>query len=147
MGETDYSGLPEDLIRLTKIFYPSETIIVSNDAEVSTTWQTLYELMKEITLRTSIWPTSDFRFKFKMKKTGGSVAYGQIYRNGLPIGTAQTTSSDVYVEFVEDITTVIDWTNNDKIQLMAKAPGPGSAQVSDFRLCGISSEFENTKVT
>jgi hypothetical protein len=142
---SEYSQLPEDIEKLQRNYYPSDDLIIPNDAETSTT-STTYVLMKEITLKLPVFPTSKFRFKFKLH--GGSTpsnGYAKIYRNGIPIGTEQIVLGYTYVEKIEDIA-IPDLMVDDKIQLFAHAEGTiHYVFVQDFRLCGIASEFVNTK--
>lgn len=54
------------------------------------------------------------RIKFSLAKGGGTTVYGQIYRNGVAVGTLQSTATSTGVEFSEDIS---GWSAGDLCQL------------------------------
>jgi len=80
---------------------PSETLQHANDAEVSTVSTNMVKL-KEIKVNNGY--LEKIRIKFDMCIESSSyVAYGQIYKNGTPIGNLWSTTSTSYVTFVEDL--------------------------------------------
>lgn len=59
-------------------------------------------------------------------------AYARIYRNGLAVGTEQSTIQTTYQAYAEDIA---DWERGDKIQLYVKAGAVGTiSSVRNFRI-------------
>jgi len=55
-----------------------------------------------------------FEVAFTLWSTGGATVYGQVYRNGVAIGTLRSTTSTTSVEFTEDIS---GWEIGDLCQL------------------------------
>lgn len=127
-----------------KCYAPSDDEIINNAATV-TFVNNSYQLCKTITLASTIVGTSKFRFKFELWRNGGAGnAFGRIYRNGVAVGTEQTTASAVAVEFVEDINTT-SWVVGDTIELWAhKDVLAAGTNVANFKICGVGSEFFNT---
>ena len=122
-----------------------DTAIVSHDAEANTA-STSYVKLKTITLGANMRPGRTLRIKFDLHNstTGPPYAYGRIYRNGVAVGTEQTTPSDSYVTKSEDIT---DWDSGDTIELWMKAISTYTAYVQNFRVCGILYSSPISEVT
>ena len=134
-----YSSSP---FQLAKNYMPTDAIIVGHDADVShatTTWT----LKKSIVLTGILNPKSLFRFKFDLRLTAGiGTAYGQIRRNGVIIGTEQSTGNTAFTTYTQDIV-VTGWKRGDSIELWLKAATADSSTARNFRLCGLGSEFEH----
>lgn len=72
------------------------------------------------------------RVKFWLAVSGGHTVSGRIYRNGVAIGTEQTTTSIVGTQFSEDIA---GWSIGDLLQLYAKiSSGVGEITVGGLEL-------------
>ena len=77
------------------------------------------------------------RIKFAMNQTGIWTSYGQIYCNGVAVGT-QRSNTGAYATYSEDIT---GWTEDDTIELWARCTsGTGDGNVKEFRAYGASEE-------
>jgi len=137
---------------LIKTYTPTDDVIVNNEAiTFGTVNQATYELLKEITIESDIGFTSLFRFKFTLGHSAAPNAdvVGAVFRNGVRIG-AEHTNNDIIPPgstYTEDIVAT-NWIVGDKIQLWAKSTGLAGRQagVSDFKICGVGSEFKNTLV-
>lgn len=72
------------------------------------------------------------RVKFDIRATTAKT-YGRIYRNGGAVGTEQSTESDTFVTFSEDMA---GWSAGDLLQLYIKNPlgGGVSAKAANLRL-------------
>ena len=81
--------------------------------EKSTTSQT-YLKLKEI----AIGRAGAYRIKFSLKAASTGQAYGWLYRNGVAVGTEQTTASTTYVIFSEDVS---GWAKGDLCQIYVKS--------------------------
>jgi len=75
---------------------------------------------------TKVSVSGTFRIKFNIHGSGGWV-YGQIYRNGVAVGTEQSTISSTYVTYSEDIG---GWTAGDLVQVYAK----GDVSIQNFNI-------------
>lgn len=72
------------------------------------------------------------RIKFWLANTsGGSNAYGRIYRNGSAVGTEQINSTNTGAEYSEDIS---GWSNGDLVQLYEKFDGGTHGWVGGMRI-------------
>lgn len=128
-----------------KTYTPSDDVIVNSLRSLhGTEGQATYEPIKYIYVGSDIGATSLFRFKFKLfRGATACTAYGKIYRNGVAIGTerstAATTPGD---EFTEDIVSTT-WRVGDRIELWThvQAGAGKEAYCSEFRICGVGSEF------
>ena len=88
----------------------------SHNAEASTD-STSYVKLKTITLTNGL--VGQHRIKFDMRATSDSyIVYGRIYRNGVALGTEQSTISTTYVTFSQDITQT--WNPGDTLELWVK---------------------------
>lgn len=96
----------------------------SADVEDSTT-ATSYTKMKEIQLPRG----GTYRIKFDLKSTSAS-SFGRIYRNGVAVGTEQSTASGTYTTYSEDIS---GWSAGDLCQLYIKVSG-ATATWRNFRI-------------
>jgi len=85
---------------------------------------------------------SEFRIKFDLKSANGAITvYGRIYRNGVAVGTEQSTSSTTYNTYSEDIS---GWSAGDLIQLYTHTSSAGIVvYVQNFRVYG---DIEYTSV-
>ena len=72
-----------------------------------------YTKLKEI----KVGRNGTYRIKFAHKCVAGATAYGRVYRNGIPVGTEQTTTSESYVTKSQDIP---NWVRGDLCQLYSK---------------------------
>ncbi len=78
---------------------------------------------------------SEFKISFDIKTANvATTVYGRIYRNGVAVGTEQSTTSTVYVTKTEDIS---GWSAGDLIQLYTKTGTSGViVYVEHFRVYG-----------
>lgn len=105
-----------------------DMMTVTAGTERSTT-SASYTKVKEVTVnRTGTWSTS-----FTLKQSGGTTAYGRIYRNGVAVGTERSESGTDYVTYSEDIT---GWLNGDKLQLYLKVQTGGFYAYSGTMIVG-----------
>jgi len=97
----------------------SANIRNSYDAETSSTSNT-YEKVKTITLANGLLGEVRFNFMIKFIDNGGNgtTAYGRIYRNGVALGTEQSTTEIVYDPKSEDIEQ--NWLPGDTVELWVK---------------------------
>lgn len=125
-------------------YTPSDVVLVTNLTEKSTTNGT-YVKLKEIELVQRVYEESRFRFKFDLRaQAAGRTGYGKIYKNGVAIGSEQTTVGATYVTKTEDIN-VGTWNVSDKIELWvhSQTGGLDVGYVYNFQLCGAVSPFIN----
>ncbi len=101
----------------------------SHDAEVFRN-ASPYAKLKTITL-THI-PNAILRVYFEMKiNTGGSGAFGQVYRNGVSVGTARNNASVSYVAYTENIA---GWSEGDTLELWGYSSNAAGAYFRNFRI-------------
>jgi len=95
------------------------TLRHSHDAEANTTNST-WTLAKTITFNHGLKGEARFVFELKFVDNAGdgATAYGRIYRNGVALGTEQSTTDTVYASKSEDIT--YNWLADDECQLWIK---------------------------
>ena len=113
----------------------SDNLRASNDAVASIT-SSSYTKLKSITVPKHYY-SAILRVKFDMAEipAGGPTAYGQVYKNGVAIGTEQSTTSGTYVTFSEDID-FGELNEGDTIELWAKDDAGNTAMVEHFRIYG-----------
>ncbi|MFQ5736744.1 MAG: hypothetical protein ACE5GY_07760 [Thermodesulfobacteriota bacterium] len=81
------------------------------------------------------------RIKFDLyHSSGGSMAYGRIYRNGAPVGTLQSTNSVSAVTFSEDIS---GWNVDDLVQLYIYTSTSGGTTYCQNFLVSVSNGTVN----
>lgn len=118
------------------IFSASDNLKKSDDAS-SNQSGTSYTKEKEFdTLPDDLLSNdSELRIKFDLASAHITVtAYGRIYKNGVAVGTEQTTTSTSYVTFSEDISNL---SAGDLIQLYTKTSAFGNpVYVQNFRAYG-----------
>jgi len=129
---------------LAGVYALSNTVIQANDAEVSTT-SISYTKVKEIKIASVVTGNVGCQgsgtsfalrimFDIKISNTATS-ARGQVYRNGVAVGTEHSNSTTSYVTFTDDITQ--PWTQNDLIQLYIRTLNSAyTAYARNFRVCG-----------
>lgn len=90
--------------------------------------------------------TSGFRIKFDLRTTSDAhLAYGRVYKNGVAVGTEQSTNSETYVTKSEDIG---NWEADDTIELWIKIAQAGiTAIIKNFRIYGEMAAIEYTEPT
>jgi hypothetical protein len=110
-------------------YFVTDTLRWSNDAEKNCD-SLSYVKLKEIKLNQDL-PVC--RIKFDLKSAGTvHYAYAQIYKNGVAIGTAQSTYGTTYLTKSEDFT---GFKAGDLIQIYAKEDAVSwPAFVQNFRL-------------
>lgn len=113
-------------------YIPSSNVLASHDATLYPQTNTSYALKKTITLgyignTTSIIVSFDLRGHVGTSSTG----YAKIYKNGAPVGTERTNSSDTYSTFSETISVA----SGDTIELWGKTPNTNYG-IQNFRLGG-----------
>lgn len=106
----------------------SDDLVQSADTERSGT-DTTYTLKKEIVI---INPGT-YRIAFDMYCNGTSSSFGQIYRNGSPVGTERLDGDHAYSTYTEDIS---GWSTNDLCQLFMKQSGSDTYFCRNFRVSG-----------
>lgn len=108
----------------------SANIRNSHDAEATSTSAT-YVKLKTITLTNGL--VGQQRFLFDLKSGDGkATVYGQIYRNGIALGTEQTDVTGGYVTKSEDLTQT--WNPGDTAELWAHSDGAVTVFVQNFRI-------------
>ncbi len=133
-------------LKLGKNYSASDTVLAINAGSSGFHVSDVYTPVANtiLTLRRYIYPKSLFRFKFKMMSTGGGATpvYAKVYRNGVAIGSEQSTNNAAFVEKVEDIIST-NWTIGDVLQIYGKRSLDfHSLQVKDMGLTGAGSEWE-----
>jgi hypothetical protein len=110
----------------------SNNIIASMDTERTYVNTSSYALLKQVKLNAF----GVIRTYFELAVYGNDVAYGKVYRNGVPVGTERSTSSTSYVAFTEDIP---GWMDGDFCQLYTYHWGGYSGtygKARNFRVMG-----------
>ena len=113
----------------------SDVLLASNDAEVSHN-TTTYTKKKEFVVLVG----GKYRVTFDLKRVGSaSTVYGQIYKDGVALGTEQSTISGMYVTKTEDLALEAGCL----CQLYLKVADPADeSHAINFRLKGdVSSEI------
>lgn len=83
----------------------------------------------------------EFRVKFDLKSSlAGETAFGRIFKNGVAYGTEQTTTSDTYSTFSEDLT----FEDGDEISLRVKTTD--GTYTSDVRNFSVSAHNSGTGI-
>ena len=108
----------------------SANIRNSHDAEATSASAT-YVKAKTITLTDGLVGQARFLFDLKTSNTLDS-AYGQIYRNGVALGTEQTDLTGAYVTKSQDITQT--WGPGDTAELWIHNDGTHITSVQNFRI-------------
>ena len=104
-----------------------DTLVVAADTEGSTS-STTYVKVKEIELTGM---QGALRVAFDLRSSiDGQSSYGQIYKNGVAIGTERLRSGNTYITYTEDFSGLAV---GDKIQLYAKK-GTSTCNYRNFRL-------------
>lgn len=108
--------------------YAAGSNIIAAAGEEAFTQQTTYTRLKEI----SVVRSGTLTVAFDLQGTGASIARGQIFKNGVAVGTERSTSTpSVYTTWSENISVAA----GDLIQIYAKTTGAGSAAyVKNYRL-------------
>ena len=86
-----------------------------NEPDSGATGTTTYVKEKQITLTKT--PAASLKISFEMNEIGSTTAYGRIYRNGVAVGTEQSTPNIAYIEFTEVIG---GWSDGDTLELWVK---------------------------
>lgn len=121
--------------------YASDTLRYSSDAEVSTASGT-YTVVKTITLTQAV---NAARIKFDIKSQAGVIAYGKIYKNGVAIGTEQSTTGTSFATKSEDITIAAGI--GDSIQLYGKNDdGIHEVYYRNFRIYYDGGQYTNSAI-
>lgn len=111
-----------------KVVTVSDSLQVSADAPHAFISDVAYTKYKEIKLNVR----GKMRIKFDMKSNDGvTTVYARIYKNGVAIGTEQTTTSATTETKSEDIG---GWLRNDLLQLYCHTDGSAIMTVLNFRL-------------
>ncbi len=108
-------------------------IVHSHDAE-ATTQSANYVKVKTITITET--PDSSLKVYFELKTdTSFNAVFGQIYRNGVVVGTEQVTVTDSYTPFTE---TIDGWSDGDTLELWIYVfeGTPKTAYAQNFRILG-----------
>lgn len=70
------------------------------------------------------------RVSFSLKTNGGSTAYGQLYKNGSPIGTLRSNTTTTEVTYTEDVSVAV----NDKIEVWGYVASSGLSMIPVLEL-------------
>ncbi|MBE3126981.1 MAG: hypothetical protein IMZ56_01680 [Candidatus Atribacteria bacterium] len=119
--------------------------MINNAAEKNQTG-TAWVKVKTIQLMTQIVGSSKFRFLFSLNAADGGNGYGQIYRNGVAVGTEQTVVGGAGYDIkTEDINTT-NWIAGDYLDLWTRMDTAFGRRIfcKDFKICATGSEFANT---
>lgn len=115
------------------LVYPADIVLHDNSTERSTTSSAMVKV-KQVTIR---FVHGTVRTRFRLKQTGGyatPLAKAQVYKNGVAVGTLQSTVSTAYVEFVQDLA----FSEGDLYQIYAcKAGDSTSAEVDGQQVRGL----------
>jgi hypothetical protein len=103
-----------------------ENVNASADGEQTSTSDT-YEKKKEIACPRS----GTLRISFDLKSSNLQSVYGRIYRNGVAVGTEQSTAITSYTTYSQDIS---GWSHNDLIQLYVRRSGAAVCYCRNFRV-------------
>ena len=110
-----------------KYFSESDTLRLSADTERLTS-ATSYTMVKN----TVVYGAGKIRIKFSIRSNnngGNNLAYGQIYLNGVAVGTERSNTGGP-TEYSEDIYV----SAGDKVQIYAKGNGATTSYITNFRL-------------
>ncbi len=112
----------------------SDNLLLSDDSENSHNTAS-YVKVKETVIPDDVFEDeSEFRIKFEMKSSIAALVYGRIYKNGVLVGSTQSTGSTSYVPFSDDIS---GWSAGDLIQLYTNSFDTGrTVYVKNFRVYG-----------
>lgn len=126
------------------LYEPTDDLLFSNDNESMTASPT-YIKCKEIEIKESMDPDSEFRIKFAIKTNDpGAPTYGYIYKNGTPIGSEQSNATTGYVVKSQDLG---PFERGDLIALYVKNPNEGAGWYKELRIYGKIQNFENKQLT
>lgn len=109
----------------------SGTVRNSDDTEKSTV-ATSYTKLKEVRLNAAL---AVVRVSWRLKESGGASVwgFGRVYKNGVAVGTEQTTQDGVYHTYTDDLTGLVA---NDLIQVYCYTNNAGYPALTDqLRLC------------
>lgn len=135
-GITSESAMPLSQVQTyidstpTVVKVASANIRNSNDANDTSTSAT-YVKVKTINLDYGLLGVQRFLFDIDTDDVLATV-YGKIYRNGVALGTEQSTASLTPVTKSEDITQ--DWNWGDACELWVHSDGVATVTVSNFRI-------------
>lgn len=122
-----------DSINSSGTVTPSDTVRYSDDTAENEFDIDEYTLVKSIEITAGI--TGEERFTFDMQTSySGYTSYARIYKNGSPLGTEQSTTSETYVEKSEDITE--NFSAGDTVELWVNTNGGEThgTYVQNFRI-------------
>jgi hypothetical protein len=130
-GITDISGsglnLPHAVNKAA-----SANVRNSHDAEATSTSGT-YAKAKTMVINKGLVGQARFLFDIHTELGIGETAYGRIYRNGVALGSEQTTTGNTYTTKSQDITQT--WNPGDTCELYIKNNGGGlNTYVRNFRI-------------
>lgn len=110
-----------------------DNLILSHDAEATNDTTASYLKVKTITLDTLYKTPITIRIKFDLKSDAVATSgYGKIYKNGAPVGTAQTRGATTYETFSEDLS----FASGDTLELWGHTFA-GTVYVQNFRVYGV----------
>lgn len=103
----------------------------SHDAAITTFSHAAYTKKKTITLTNGL--IGNWRVLFDILSTNGiATVVGRVYRNGVALGSQQTTTSATYVTKSEDLTQ--NCSPGDTIELWAYGLASAAASIRNFRI-------------
>ena len=114
---------------------PSDDLLVSSDGEVST-FSNVLTLMKTLTIAAASGiSTLALRIKFSIRSNMPDyTSEGQIYKNGVAVGTLRTYVGQEWEEFSEDVSGFV---TGDAVQIYGCTPGSCVCYISNFRIYGV----------
>ena len=126
-GHNHSEATTADVVNAGLQAYTAGDYLLHSNADERQTGSATYVKLKEIkALR-----AGTYRIKFDIRNNG-YWAYGRIYKNGVAVGTEQSTLSTTDVTFSEDISGFV---SGDLIQIYCYSTAGGTTFVNDFRIC------------
>ncbi len=135
----DYSFIPANIIQGISIFglvgtstavnpKPGENLILNATGGFANSTSPFPIAGSRITMKYA----GRIRTKFDLSVQAeyGGTAYGQWYKNGNPVGTQRSTTSETYITYTEDI----DCAANDQFQLYVWCTSGGRVLMTNFRV-------------
>ena len=123
----DHDGTNSKLVVLASQT-AGDYLLDTNPAERSTT-SISYVKLKETKI--GVGGTLRIKFSIKTEASASGTVYGQIYKNGVAVGTERNTGSNTYVEYSEDIG---GWSAGDLVQVYVKLTGGGTKYIQGFNI-------------
>ena len=145
MPGAEYTRLPSELLDLTNVLrrgaiYAASDVLLCGVDGIGTTKSTTLQKERTIYIPKDVFKglcatLTEFRIKFDIKtENAGTVASGQIYKNGAAVGTLRTNNTTSYVTKSQDIK---EWDGGDTIELWTKTSSISlNCYIKNFRIYG-----------